>query len=43
VLIDATIVRGVLLPSAMALLGDRNWWLPGRRAGRVREAVPSAA
>jgi uncharacterized membrane protein YdfJ with MMPL/SSD domain len=28
VLIDATIIRGVLLPSAMKLLGDRNWWLP---------------
>jgi len=30
VLIDATIIRGVLLPSAMTLLGDRNWWLPKR-------------
>ncbi|MET0741101.1 MAG: MMPL family transporter [Candidatus Nanopelagicales bacterium] len=29
ILIDATIVRAVLLPSAMALLGERNWWLPG--------------
>jgi RND superfamily putative drug exporter len=28
VLLDATIVRGVLLPSVMALLGDRNWYLP---------------
>jgi putative drug exporter of the RND superfamily len=28
VLIDATVVRGVLLPSVMALLGDRNWYLP---------------
>ena len=28
ILIDATIVRAVLLPSAMALLGDRNWYLP---------------
>jgi RND superfamily putative drug exporter len=28
VLIDATIVRGILLPAAMALLGDRNWYLP---------------
>ncbi|MBV8562687.1 MAG: MMPL family transporter [Actinobacteria bacterium] len=31
VLIDATIVRAVLVPSAMALLGRWNWWLPGRR------------
>lgn len=28
VLIDATIVRGLLLPSAMILLGRWNWWLP---------------
>jgi uncharacterized membrane protein YdfJ with MMPL/SSD domain len=28
VLIDATIVRIVLLPSLMKLLGDRNWYLP---------------
>ncbi|MDI9580322.1 MAG: MMPL family transporter [Actinomycetales bacterium] len=28
VLIDATIVRAVLLPAAMRLLGDRNWYLP---------------
>ena len=29
VLIDATIVRMVLVPATMELLGDRNWWLPG--------------
>ena len=28
VLIDATIVRAVLLPASMKLLGDRNWYLP---------------
>ena len=28
VLIDATIVRGVLLPATMKLLGDWNWYLP---------------
>jgi uncharacterized membrane protein YdfJ with MMPL/SSD domain len=28
VLIDATIVRGVLLPATMKLLGDANWYLP---------------
>ena len=28
VLIDATIVRGVLLPATMKLLGDCNWYLP---------------
>ena len=29
VLLDATIVRAVLLPAAMAVLGDWNWYLPG--------------
>jgi uncharacterized membrane protein YdfJ with MMPL/SSD domain len=28
VLIDATLIRSVLLPATMTLLGDRNWWLP---------------
>jgi RND superfamily putative drug exporter len=28
VAIDATLVRGVLVPAAMSLLGERNWTLP---------------
>jgi putative drug exporter of the RND superfamily len=28
-LIDATLVRCVLVPAAMQLLGDRNWYMPG--------------
>ena len=28
VLVDATVVRMMLVPSLMGLLGDRNWWLP---------------
>jgi RND superfamily putative drug exporter len=28
VLIDATIIRTIVVPAAMALLGDRNWYLP---------------
>jgi RND superfamily putative drug exporter len=36
VLIDATIVRAVLLPAVMVLLGERNWWLP-----RVALRAPS--
>ena len=28
ILIDATIIRAVLLPATMKLLGDWNWWLP---------------
>ena len=40
VLIDATVVRGILVPAALALLGERAWylprwlrWLPGGLAG----------
>jgi uncharacterized membrane protein YdfJ with MMPL/SSD domain len=29
VILDATIVRALLVPSLMALLGDLNWWAPG--------------
>ncbi|MBF6557317.1 MAG: MMPL family transporter [Acidimicrobiales bacterium] len=28
ILIDATLVRMVLVPSVMELIGDRNWWMP---------------
>ncbi|MGV1049864.1 MAG: MMPL family transporter [Solirubrobacterales bacterium] len=28
ILIDATLIRGVLLPATMKLLGERNWYLP---------------
>ncbi|NEW47543.1 MMPL family transporter [Nocardia cyriacigeorgica] len=28
VLVDATVVRGLLTPAVMRLLGDRNWWAP---------------
>jgi RND superfamily putative drug exporter len=30
VLLDVTIVRGLLLPASMTLLGRWNWWLPGQ-------------
>jgi RND superfamily putative drug exporter len=29
VLLDATVIRGVLLPATMKLLGEANWYLPG--------------
>jgi RND superfamily putative drug exporter len=31
VLVDATIIRGLLLPSGMVLLGRWNWWMPLQR------------
>jgi RND superfamily putative drug exporter len=48
VLIDATIVRAVLLPSVMELLGNRNWFLPRSlnwlpRIGHEAEAKPGPA
>jgi RND superfamily putative drug exporter len=44
VLIDATIIRALLLPAAMTLLGERNWWLPGlfRRLPQLNLATESA-
>ena len=29
IFLDATLVRMVLVPATMSLLGERNWWLPG--------------
>ena len=42
VLIDATVVRGVLVPAALALLGDRAWSLRPRRAREERAPAVSA-
>jgi RND superfamily putative drug exporter len=50
VLLDATIVRGILVPAAMALLGERCWylprrlsWLPGTLFAETAPAGPSVA
>ncbi len=50
VLIDATLVRAVLLPATMKLLGDWNWylpnwlgWLPRLEHDRSGEPAPAAA
>ena len=40
ILIDATIVRGILAPAAVAILGRWNWWLP-TWAARVLRVEPS--
>ncbi|WBB81226.1 MMPL family transporter [Micromonospora sp. WMMD882] len=34
VAVDATVVRALLVPATMALLGRANWWHPGRRSHR---------
>jgi len=30
ILVDASVVRMVLVPASMTLMGDANWWLPER-------------
>ena len=39
VLVDATIIRSVLVPATMRLLGRWNWWLPGRPLPREQTVV----
>ncbi len=43
VFVDATIVRSLLVPSAMAILGRWNWWLPAGLARVVRVPPSSLA
>lgn len=46
VLLDATIVRALLVPALMRLLGHLNWWVPGvlrRRRGPVEDRASAAA
>jgi RND superfamily putative drug exporter len=40
ILLDATVVRAVLLPSVLAALGDRTWWLP-QRLGFLADREPT--
>jgi RND superfamily putative drug exporter len=42
ILLDATLIRGVLAPAVVALLGRWNWWLP-HRAARVLRLSPKPA
>ena len=39
VLLDATVVRGVLLPATMKLLGEHNWYLPSWLAWLPRASL----
>ena len=39
VLVDATVIRMVLVPAVMQLLGPANWWLPGW----IGRAIPNLA
>ncbi|GID32537.1 MMPL family transporter [Paractinoplanes brasiliensis] len=41
VLLDVTVVRGLLLPATMSLLGRWNWWRPGARTEAPPPLVPA--
>jgi len=53
VLLDATVIRSILVPATMRLLGDINWYLPswlewlphidveGHEAAAIHETTPS--
>ncbi|WP_426564355.1 MMPL family transporter [Angustibacter sp. McL0619] len=41
--VDATLVRMVLVPAAMKLLGDANWWFPQRFRPAAREVAAASA
>jgi RND superfamily putative drug exporter len=50
ILVDATVVRMVLVPAVMQLLGRANWWIPGwldrilpRIDGEIPPATPAPA
>ncbi|MFF9127645.1 MMPL family transporter [Streptomyces sp. NPDC014889] len=43
VLIDATVIRLVLVPAVMELCGDTNWWMPGRRTPKATAALDAEA
>jgi RND superfamily putative drug exporter len=42
ILVDATIVRTILVPATMELLGDLNWWLPAALRRRLPQQVVPA-
>jgi len=42
IIFDATIIRALLVPALMRLLGDWNWWLP-HRAARLLLVKPALA
>ncbi len=41
VAVDATVIRCLLVPAVMTLLGERAWWFPRRRAAAPQPAAPA--
>jgi RND superfamily putative drug exporter len=42
VALDATVVRALLVPATMRLLGDWNWWMPGRLERWIAGRLPAS-
>jgi RND superfamily putative drug exporter len=42
ILLDATVIRSLLVPALVALFGDWNWWMPARLERLLRVAPPPA-
>jgi len=43
IVLDATVIRALLVPALVRLMGDANWWLPGRPRIARRAATAAAA
>jgi RND superfamily putative drug exporter len=47
IIFDATVIRALLVPALMKLLGDANWWMPNWTSSMLRlpprERVPEIA
>jgi RND superfamily putative drug exporter len=47
IIFDATVIRALLVPALMRLLGDANWWMPSRARSvlliRGRDELPAPA
>jgi RND superfamily putative drug exporter len=41
IIFDATVIRALLVPALMRLLGDANWWMP-RRPRSLRRKLATA-
>src|ERR1041384_8591766 len=39
IIFDATVIRALLVPALMRLMGRANWWLPGRSAHAQRHEL----
>jgi RND superfamily putative drug exporter len=42
VALDATVIRALLVPATMRLLGDWNWWLPARLERLIAGRLPAS-